>query len=679
MRLRPQHASGAAERARSAAQGIAAAVLTEFLFDVAFSIARGTALNLGYLGLCGLLMLAAAVVFVAVGALLPGTGLRVALALYVAAHGTIDPMTTWPQVATALAMGGIAWVFLAPNRLAPDRVSAVDVGAIVGAAVCVTLVLSPYAQGAIAIPNLFRWQSVPFDALVFALVLLCALGWESMRGRVPALFSGGLVSWVALALAIDGAALAFRHLRPQSLSVQNGRSAASRGPLPKIFVLVLDTVRADHLASYGYRRDTTPNLRRFLSEHPEAVQYDLALSPASWTVPAHASLLTGMMPSAHHARSGGGRNMLDSAMETLTVVAEETLAEVLHGAGYCTTAVVANAYLLRVEGLQRGFEAFFQPHPSRPLRLLGHALRRRFLPGPFSGSIKPYPSADSINRDVARMHRECGLRPSFVLANYMEAHSPYLAPRPHAGLFADDRQPTIALDDSVLTDSDELLALKRDRYDESLHHLDARLGELFAALEASGVMGRAWLFITSDHGESFREHETSSHGSSIYNEQVRIPLIVKPPRGIRLPPTREPVSLLDVTTTIAAIAGREGFGIGHDLRQPPMPGRAVGIEFRGRFRTDVKGYGATADDPARAVVIGRLKLLERGGSYELYDLADDPSELADRGPGQAALVAELAGRLPVDQSRNESGDGIVPTRALDLEEADELRALGYLR
>src|SRR5262249_39768461 len=153
------------------------------------------------------------------------------------------------------------------------------------------------------------------------------------------------------------------------------------------------------------------------------------------------------------------------------------------------------------------------------------------------------------------------------------------------------------------------------------HYLDARLALLFVELEVSGSMDRTWLFVTADHGEAFREHETSSHGSSIYNEQVRIPLIVKPPRGVWLSPTRDAVCLLDVTTTIAAIAGRGGFGAGHDLRQAPIPGRSVGIEFRGGFRTSIAEYGTTADDPARAVVIGRLKLLERGGSYELYDLA----------------------------------------------------------
>src|SRR5262245_43115279 len=144
-----RHASGAAARAGSAAAAIVAAVLTEFLFDVAFSIARGTVLNLGYVGLCGILMLVWGAVCVAVAAALPGTGLRVALALYVAAHGWIDPGSGWYEAAGALAMSAVTWVFLAPNRLAPDRVAAIDVGAVVGAALCTTLLLWPYAQGAV--------------------------------------------------------------------------------------------------------------------------------------------------------------------------------------------------------------------------------------------------------------------------------------------------------------------------------------------------------------------------------------------------------------------------------------------------------------------------------------------------------------------------------------------------
>jgi arylsulfatase A-like enzyme len=450
-------------------------------------------------------------------------------------------------------------------------------------------------------------------------------------------------------------------------------------------VLVLDTVRADHLSSYGYARDTTPNLTRFLAEHPDAVQYDLVFSPTSWTVPSHASLLTGLMPSAHRAESEGpSAPFLGSPTKFLSLRAGETLAEALHGAGYCTAGVVANAYLLRVDGMQRGFDTFVQPRATRPLQLLGQALRRRFLPGSFAGRIKPYPTADAVDAEVLRAARDCGRGgPAFVLANYMDAHEPYRAPAPHSGLFARPDASPLALGDPLATDPEEVLALKRDRYDEGIHYLDAELQALFSALESDGTLQRAWLFVTSDHGEAFLEHGTTSHGSSLYNEQVRIPLIVKPPQGVRLRATRDPVSLLDVTATIAAIAGRSGFGVGRDLRDPAASARAVEIEFRGGFRI-VEGYGEAANDPARAVVRGSWKLIERGGRFELYDLAADPLEAVDRASDHVDVVNALASTLP-DVARNEGEPGEPkspeparsPTIAHDEEET--LRALGYAR
>jgi len=241
------------------------------LADVAFSIARGTAINLGYLGLCGLLMVAAGAFCVAVAAVLPGPGLRSALALFVAAHGAVDPETDWQQVATGLATAGIAWSFLAPKRIAAIGLTAVDAGAIVGAALCAALVLWAYSQGPLGVPSMFHGQDVVLDAIAFSLVLVSASGWEFARHRVPALLSAAFVSWIVLALGIAGTALAFQRLRPQSTSVQSGPSPASSASLPDVLVLVLDTVRADHLATYGYGRDTTPHLRRLLAKHPEAV------------------------------------------------------------------------------------------------------------------------------------------------------------------------------------------------------------------------------------------------------------------------------------------------------------------------------------------------------------------------------------------------------------------------
>ena len=663
-----------------AARGVGAAILVEFLFDVGFAVARGTAIEWMYLALCGTLMLAAGVVCAVAGMLFRGRALRTALSLYVVLYGFADPSSRWDNEVGALAMGAACWLFLSPARIRAS--GAARIGIFIGAATCIAFVLLIYLQGVLGILLTHGWQVPLNQMLAFALLLLAGAAWETMRARARALPPLWVFSVIALVLAVSGTAYAFEHARPQR-DAEHGRPVARTSTLPDVFVLVLDTVRADHLSSYGYARDTTPNLTRFLADHADAVQYDLVFSPTSWTVPSHASLLTGLMPSVHGAESEGpGETFLGSATKFLSLTAEETLAEVLRSAGYCTAAVVANAYLLRVEGMQRGFDTFVQPRATRPLQMLGQSLRRRFLPGSFAGRIKPYPTADAINRDVLRAVRECR-EPSFVLANYMDGHEPYRAPSSHAGLFASRDTPQIALGDPLSTDTKEVLALKLDRYDEGIHYLDEELQALFSQLESAGKLKQAWVFVTSDHGEAFHEHGTTSHGSSLYNEQVRIPLIVKPPQGVRLPPLRDPVSLLDVTATVAAIAGRDGFGRGRDLRQPAAPDRVVEIEFRGGFRV-VEGYGETANDPARAVVRGGWKLIERGGRYELYDLATDPFEAVDRASDHVDVVSALAGSLPLEAPRDDGhgrgkSQGPAPSRAIAHDEEETLRALGYVK
>jgi arylsulfatase A-like enzyme len=672
-RLRAQLARLAAARWGPASLAVAVAALTEFLFDVGFSLARGTVLDPGYAGLCGLLTLAAGLACVAAGAVLPRSGVRIALTLYVAMHGFANALGTPEQTGGALAMALITWAFLARSRTPAARA-----GLMVGSGLCIALVLPTYLQGLLALPA--PWGSDwLLGALLFMLVLGATRAWDSLQARGLALppLAGVLIA--TLGPCLTSAVVAVQIKRVQTMTLGDEPRQASAPGLPSVIVLVLDTVRADHLSSYGYARETTPNLTRFLRDHPEARQYEFAFSPASWTIPSHSSLLTGVMPSAHGARASDRQSIADSATRTIALHAEQTLAELLRGDGYCNVGVVANAYLLRVEGLQRGFDVFVQPHPTRPLQLLGGTLRKTLLPEAYAGRIKPYPLADRVNEQVLEMIEKCGQRPVFVLANYMDAHSPYLAPPPHAGLFAGDH-PTRALQNAVLSDADDVIALKRDRYDESLHSLDSELARFFEALEATQAMDNSWLFITADHGEAFLEHGTTAHGSSIYNEQVRIPLIVKPPRAQRLPAAGGPASLIDITTTIAALAGHPRFGVGSDLRLPQRSSPPIGIEFSGRFRRNVEEFGETSDDPARAVISGRFKLLERGGSYELYDLSADPHELVDRGNEDARLVHSLAAALPTNQDASfEPREAMPPHAPLGPDEAEDLRELGYAR
>jgi arylsulfatase A-like enzyme len=217
-----------------------------------------------------------------------------------------------------------------------------------------------------------------------------------------------------------------------------------------------------------------------------------------------------------------------------------------------------------------------------------------------------------------------------------------------------------------------------DRYDEEIASLDAELGRLFEGLAARGVIDRAWIVITSDHGEAFGEHGTVNHGSSVYNEQIRIPLIVVPPAGIEIPARPGAVSLLDVPATLAAVAGEPPLGAGIDLREPPRaedpPARA---EFFGNPAQAEPGllrrWGALWNTPARAAVWRDRKLVELSGRRELYDVTADPAESDDLSGRRAAEVERLAALLPpLSASPAPPGSSLAP------EQREALRALGYL-
>jgi arylsulfatase A-like enzyme len=358
--------------------------------------------------------------------------------------------------------------------------------------------------------------------------------------------------------------------------------------------------------------------------------------------------------------------------------ADRTLAEVLRSAGYATAGVFANVHLGTTRGLERGFDVYFQPPKSRPLFLLAEKMRARLVPWLLPEAAKPYPPATTIAEEVLRFVDAAATKPWFVMANFMEAHQPYAARAPHAGRFGGNRSwkpPVLArADDSV-----ERKLLARDRYDEELASLDAQVARLLAELEGRDALARTWVVITSDHGEAFGERGTVNHGSSVYNEQVRIPLIVVPPEGVMLPDRAGAVGLLDVASTLAAVgADGDRLGTGNDLREPPRDGdEPARVEFFGnpsQAGTDVLNrWGLLWNTPARAVVWNDTKLVERGGRSELYDLGRDPGETDDLSQKLPASTGALEPLLP---PLTESSAGARHTLTADEREA--LRALGYL-
>lgn len=642
-------AYGILGRGRGAVAVLAAAGACWSL-DLAGHVASGPSLDGSQLVLSSLLLAGAAGVLAGVAAGVR-LGAPLTLTLFAAILGAaFGGPARGLYFALACAPLALPWA---------HRAHPAALGLLLGIALSACFVLAPrlWTLAGVTVPRdavrADPWFAGLLLALVAGLVLAGAVTARLGRlGRVlPAL---GLA---ALVVALDAFASGRATPPPAYAAPRTATSAA-----PHVLLLVLDTVGADHLSLYGYGRDTTPELRRLVAEHPGARVYTWAFAPASWTPPSHASLLTGLLPHEHQVHE---KTLERRARGVLH--AETTLAELLRERGWRTATVTANRFLLAIEGLDRGFDWFVQPHHARPLDGFGERLRNRLLPG--FGRVEPYPDADTVSLSILDFLEACSPGPCFVLGNYMDAHGPYLPPPPFAGRFVAELAPDAG---GTSLCGDEPDAVLVARYDESIATLDAALGRLFAALAKRGLRDDAWIIVTSDHGESFGAHGVCSHGTSLYNAQTRIPLVVLPPRGVELSQCEAGVSLLDVTATVAAVAGVPDFGAGRDLREP-CAAHPVAMSFYGRPHRAGR-HGPQAGKPAQGVVLGTRKLLSFESHEELFELASDPGEKAPlREPPEPALEA-LRRHLP--PAEPDPAQATAPS--LSLHEVEALRALGYL-
>ena len=664
-----------------AAVALCAAV--QFAFDLSYATIRGSAPGAGYLALAFGLTALAALAIGLLGAVLR-LGSSVALLLWIAANAVAHASLTENA---SLRDGGLFVLMVAgagvaafgPSaRAARDGLwsavspaAALTLGLTVTPPIYMAISVNPLIFGAVHEPS-----SIALTLWPAAIVVAIALVALALLSRLPRRVAGvplfAAAGSVVMVLAL--AAVLVQELRTAPARRPVPPATATRdGALPNIVVLVLDTVRADHLSVYGYERPTTPQLERLLAENQRAVLYPLAFSPSNWTIPAHASLFTGVMPSEHGSHYGNMRIPNRPPFRWRATLGE-TLADRLGQAGYRTAALLANPYFEIIGGLDRGFQVWEQLPPVRGVGQVGEALRRRIAPTWYRKVEFSIATARVVNRSVRSFLEDCDEGGCFVVANYMEAHLPYAPERPFVGaLGATERWPARPLkveDDAAAT------AIAVMAYDEELLELDAAIGALVGDLRSRGLLDRTWLVITSDHGESFNEHGATFHASSIYNEQVRIPLIVMPPAGVWLPEPRGPVSLLDVTATLAAIGSGRTLGHGRDLRDPALPAAPVRVEFFGCGICQHKWAGPLVAVPAGAVVDGFWKLIDYAGERELYLLDVDPSERSDRAGLWVGEVERLALALPALE--RQPGAIEADPEPLSPEKQRVFRALGYV-
>ncbi len=415
---------------------------------------------------------------------------------------------------------------------------------------------------------------------------------------------------------------------------------------PHVILITLDTTRADRLGVYGYGRPTSPRLDE-MARH--SLVFERAWSTSTWTLPAHASLFTGKLPKSHGARYDPdgplvlGRH-LDGPEDWSEIRArgvaesEVSLAGLLAGAGYRTGAVVAGPWMKRVFGLDAGFEHY---DDSGIETLNG----RR---------------AQSVTNAALAWLDTLDGAPFFLFLNYYDAHTPLLPPWE----FVEQVVPPGERPRGKATTPAQMSGL----YDAEIRYADLHFGRLLDGLRERGLYDRSWIAVTADHGELLGEHGATGHGRSLFEPELRVPLVVKPATGGPRPQRRtEPVQLHDVFTMVL-----ERVGVALPAGTQGGRGQPVVAEVYPLPRLSPGGGW-------RALIEGPYKYLESTqGVRLLFDLERDPGESDDLSQREPERAAALGARLDAYLASLPDPPAAGPVRDVDPETREALESLGYL-
>jgi arylsulfatase A-like enzyme len=431
---------------------------------------------------------------------------------------------------------------------------------------------------------------------------------------------------------------------------------------------MVDTLRADHLSCYGYKPNRTPQIDRLADD---GIRFANAFAQASWTRPSVATILTGLFPSSH-----GAVHKADILPNRI-----ETVAEVLQRGGYRTVGFPNNANVTPVFNFQQGFDEyrylapelfFWADEPAAQLTAYNglRLVRERFLARRVNVH-NYYQPAEVVTAEAKGWFagRAPNDPPFFLFLHYMEPHDPYMI-HPYNGVgYARVTNPN---------PPPEVANLYRAAYDGEIAHLDRHLGELFDDLRARGLYDRTLIVLTGDHGEEFQEHGGWWHGTTLYDEQTHVPLIVKPTLGGGGRVVQEFATSLDITPTVLHAAGLPAPDVaqGHVL---PLDGGAPPARQSVFAEEDLEG------NVLHAVRTRAWKLIianpgnPRGLAVEeLYDLPVDPGEsrnIVSSAPAEAEQMRAELGRS-VLQARAHAGAS--EQTGSDAATQERLRALGYV-
>jgi choline-sulfatase len=398
-------------------------------------------------------------------------------------------------------------------------------------------------------------------------------------------------------------------------------------PRPNLLFISIDTLRADHLGTYGWKRPTSPNLDAFAAK---SVVFENAQSASSWTLPSLASIMTSLQESTHRCEKDAAR--LDPSYTTM--------AEILRDAGYDTAFVASHLFLNAGHGLQQGFTRVDTRILQDELAITSPAITDWGL---------------QWLEDKAAVHDGV---PWFLWLHYFDPHAPYLLHEGVSEKFGTEQE--------------------IDKYDGEIAFTDQHLGRLLAAFERSGLAANTIVVIVADHGEEFGEHGRQGHGYDLHEEVVHVPLVLRVP-GIAPRRVSGAVPTVDLMPTLLELCGAhavheiDGRSLTPLLQGEPGPAREAFSEVRWKFGDDL---ASLRRDP--------WKFIEGRRGEEavemLFDHSVDPTETKNVLAEHPDVAAEmrLALRARLERARA-MGSGYERQAISDLTPAEQerLKGLGY--
>jgi choline-sulfatase len=433
---------------------------------------------------------------------------------------------------------------------------------------------------------------------------------------------------------------------------------------PNVLILVIDALRPDHLGCYGYGLATSPAIDGLARR---GVLFTDATSPSSYTRAAVPSIFASVYPNAHGVLNQGKQvKMLSDEYKTL--------AETLKERGYATVAFAPNPSLHRSFNFGQGFDLYddnFQ------------------VAGP---KAQDFETARKINDRTLAWLRKNQRKPFFAYLHYRDVHAPYVPPPPYDRMFGQPGQGRPLTRAEYESQPSDIKNPRRyrdlgsyiERYDGEIRYTDDHLARFLDTLSKEGFLDDTVIFLTADHGESFLEHGSWTHGTGLYEELTHVPLLLVLP-GEKTTSRRVavPVQTTDIYPTVLELLnveippGLQGRSLLEAIQGQADPNRPVFSEALVNRRLRPWNFGQLAAVRSRG---WKLIYNRWSRSGELYNLVRDPAEtrnLADREPEQARnLLRLIAAQDRENAKRSHHAQG---TEELPENVVEGLRSLGYVR